>query len=137
MRIVVEVDYETYTIQEPDPNDTWDNGSYGLNATIDGVFIEKPGMHYKSYVTIDPVEPIESGDDVMVVWAIYQTGDTFGSHEEFIVLDVCKDENRARLLASELEKIQQYTYEYNGYRIPWTGYFESLSQMYLTRAVVE
>lgn len=139
-KLYLDLDIDRYTIEDPDPNDSWDAGRYGMSVSIHRAALGRDESWYVSSIETDL--KLKVADTVYIVWARYSTGSTFGSDQDFVILDVFTDERQAHKVASALEKNEkkesfQRRVAGKNYYIPWDGYFECLEDMYVTELIVE
>jgi len=121
---------------EADPEDSWSRASTSTSWDVRGIRAhEKDG-----YGILKADFPVEIGDEVHVVYAVYSTGDSFG-HDDGAYLEVLsfhKDlevakRNEASVNHGHRNNDERYvmTIEFDsGAKVerycPWDGYFESL-----------
>lgn len=135
--IAVWMEYYTYTTREIDPDDSWDIGDSAMDVSCVGASIfERSDSIPISYKVKNVKDHFEPGDTGYVIWAHYNTGCTFGSSEEFEIMDVVKDKDRADSLYNMFSHVGRDTFTIGDYYIPWTGYFESLKHLYVTEVVM-
>jgi len=115
--------HETQT-RFPNEDDDWDRGDIHVNWTIPDVFrLTKERDYYSEPVSFEP----QKGETYYMVYAIWSTGDSFGSYsqsdcESFGLYQTRKEaEDRVKELSAPREE--------NKYRHPWDGYFESLDKI--------
>lgn len=127
-------DYNSY-----DSDDNWDRpDSY---QRLNGFKVFKDAPPY-SYMSVFEVEgEVRAGDRVFVVYADYDTGDTFGrDYGRIDVLEVFINVDDARGLIEAAKSVEpdvdgridrSFSFHYNGkeYYKSWAGYFESLNSL--------
>lgn len=128
--------------REPYEDDEWDRGDTYTSWTLEGCSIKEEGEYFD---VIAPFE-VKSGDRVIVVYAIYSTGDSFGRAEGACkeVIDVFKDINKASDCVRAVEKTYKSWDDHTEKKVewiredgsegkldyvPWNGYFESLDSV--------
>lgn len=129
MKIKINYDRHEYVTREADPEDNWDRSDTAADISIHGV--EAADRYHDIDVPFD----VETGVVYYLVWADYDTGDSFGrdcNRVEFI--DLFKTEELAENCAAIARDVKGYTYIFkreNGrdcaQSVPWNGYFESLN----------
>lgn len=131
MKIEINYDrYEYVTREASDANDPYDRDSTAADICINGIRVVSD-----CYSDIDVPFDVVPGETYYLVWADYETGDSFGydnNRVEFI--DLFKSKELAEECASIARAVKGYTYIFkreNGQdctqSVPWTGYFESLN----------
>lgn len=135
IKVIKEVNY--YTIQEPDPNDSWDRGESGENHYIRGIQI----VSEKDYHDLVVNFPIQKNETYFLVLVNYNTGNSFGrTNGKVEFIDLFKTEGKARQLAEKIAEDQRhkndqdYNHSFSYSRedgttaqcgtYTWTGYFE-------------
>lgn len=139
MTVTVDVDVETWTTAEVDPDDSWSRES--TDGYVSGVRV------YSSDKPADPVSyraetfavDVKKGDTVYVVVADYSSGDTFGTDGGYYqVVDVLTDEEEAEELSKAASAVSGLSLEFKGreYYVGWTGYFEFLNNIHVFAEIV-
>ena len=134
----------TQTTKEPDSEDGWDRGDTETSYEVRGVTLQEED----SYNAI-PVEHINKGDTIYIVYAVYSTGDTFGTDSggeiELVSVHKTKElaEKNVRMINSRTKKEANcsISIELDNGNIftrycPWDGYFESLDYCEYKEVVV-
>jgi hypothetical protein len=137
---------ESYTdvTRDSDPDDRWDADDTSTSWSLRGIMLsDVDGQH-----ALPADFPVEIGDTVYVVYAIYSTGDSFhcADGEYLEVISFHKDRARANrnMAAANGPHASRHemTIEFeNGKKItrhcPWDGYFESLDRVDVESFVVQ
>lgn len=127
------------TTREPYKDDDWDRGDSYTSWDLLGCSIKEEGEYFD---VIAPFE-VKSGDSVIVVYAVYSTGDSFGHDEGACkeVIDVFKDMDKAEACVRAIESTTKSWDDRTEKKaewiredgsagkldyVPWNGYFESL-----------
>ncbi|RYD56158.1 MAG: hypothetical protein EOP83_21420 [Verrucomicrobiaceae bacterium] len=126
-------------------DDRWDRGDTSTDWSVGGVDIHPLGDLHADF-------PVEVGDLVYVIFAIYSTGDSFGqdNRSNFESISVHKNRERAEENAEVLRHMEKDgTYSSweailttDGgtrfpFHVPWLGYFESLDEVRVEEHYVE
>lgn len=144
MAKMLEIEYgdRTTNLGGYDADDPWSRDSTRSDYTVTGAKIAGSKSRYGAC----PISDCEVGDKIYVIWADYQTGDTFGSDSAIEFLAAFKSEAKARRcfdkanhktkdsgwdIQVELDDGTQYTVH-----IPWLGYFEHLEELHMTEVTV-
>ncbi len=125
----------TEVTREADPDDEWGANDTSTTWSVDGITLHDRDGHR----ALPADFPVEAGDRVYVVYAVYSTGDTFhradGEYLEVISFhksEVTAARNVAALNVrrgrdSDFKMVVEYD---SGAKVerhcPWDGYFESL-----------
>lgn len=119
MFIKFEVEQEEWVTREANPNDEWDRGCTDGSATIlSATLVDKD-----SYNTLVAPDGVQKGDTIYLVWALYGTGDSFGSYGgKYELLEVCSSREEAEDRRTHFENVTDYS-------VPWNGYFEWLESL--------
>lgn len=146
--VYLHLDTHSYTdvTREADPDDEWGADDTSTLWTVNGITMsDKDG-----YKALPADFPVEVGDTVYVVYAVYSTGDTFhradgeylevlSFHKNSMVAYRNKASAEGRRTAEE-----QYTMTIefdNGKKVqrncPWDGYFESLDHVNVESFIVK
>lgn len=135
-----------YTTREADPNDSWGRDSTARDWTVEGVrLVEADGQK-----VLGADFPVEVGDNVHVVYAVYSTGDTFGS-DEGAYLEFISAHKNYEVAQRNLREVEKGKHERESYSMviefdsgakvsrhcPWDGYFESLDYVRLETFTVQ
>lgn len=144
MTKMLQVHYDSHTdnLGGYDPEDEWSRDS-------------TRSTYYPTHVTISPsqygdcpISDCEVGDKVYLVWADYQTGDTFGSDSAVEFLAAFKHKGYAHRCVDQAnlsKKGNSYNWSINvkldggeqyTVNIPWLGYFEHLEEVHVTELEV-
>jgi hypothetical protein len=137
---------ESYTdvTREADPDDEWGADDTNTSWSLRGIMLsDTDGQH-----ALPADFPVEIGETVYVVYAIYSTGDSFhhADGEYLEVLSFHKDSARAyrNKAAAEGPRKDRHdmTIEFDsGAKVqrycPWDGYFESLDRVDVESFVVQ
>lgn len=115
-----------------DPDDRWDRDDTA--ATLDGFHVERTDEPEETYrgMFASVFEVPDDARSIFVVYADYDTGDTFGRDDnQIMIMEVCDDLFEAQSLARTLEQAAGWSVTVNGieYYIPWNGYFEHLNSV--------
>lgn len=89
--------YESYT-REPNPNDSWDRGDTYTSHHVNGIVVldDDQLKNKRSWWTLDTKLDVKPGDDVYLVWVVYNTGSTFGTAEGNVkYVDIFTDKEEA------------------------------------------
>jgi hypothetical protein len=143
-RLEVVNDHYSHTTRHPDTNDRWDRGNTHSNWTVSGLRLTN-----REYGDVTADFEVMAGDVLYMVYAIYSTGDSFGRDEngriDYITVHKSGEIARANekaLNAKTTLKGKNGDYEWNvnlqtdsgivfPYHVPWLGYFESLTGVYV------
>lgn len=145
-KLLVEADRYEYVTQEADPEDSWDRDDTAADISTPTVRVAPPGDNTRSYGMYDEafeVEGVRAGDTVIVVYADYDSGDTFGrSGNQCTILDVFPEtveESQVLKFVKALEHCREFSLTFGGknYYIPYVGYFESLNSINADHVVVQ
>jgi hypothetical protein len=135
---------EVYQHRDPDPNDNWDRGDTSSSTDFGDLFLSKEGQD--TNLTI-PGE-VNVGDQLFIIVAEYSTGDSFG-HDENACIEVISAHRYREIAEHNCGILRNVTKEYSANiflddgrmfktHVPWTGYFESLTELHLLeRTIVE
>lgn len=130
MKIKINYDRHEYLTREACPEDDWDRGDTAADISIHGEVAD-------GYHDIDAPFDVEPEVVYYLVWANYNTGDSFGSdHNRVEFIDLFKTKELAEDCADIARAAGRYNYIFtreNGrsctQSIPWNGYFESLNSI--------
>jgi hypothetical protein len=139
----------TEVTREADPEDSWGADDTSTSWSVDGVSLsDKDGQH-----ALPADFPVEAGDTVYVLYAVYSTGDTFhrADGEYLEVISFHKNGTIAHKNCAHLSSRKnrgsagndfQMTIEYDsGAKVqrhcPWDGYFESLDYVRVESFIVK
>jgi hypothetical protein len=138
--VFLHLDASGYTevTREADPDDAWGANDTSTTWSADGITLSDRDGHHALPVDF----PVEAGDLVYVVYAVYSTGDTFhrADGEYLEVISFHKDMNTAAKNVTALNGRRDRGSAGNDYKMtitydsgatverycPWDGYFESL-----------
>jgi hypothetical protein len=139
MKIGVNAETSVYTVREPDPTDSWDNGdTAGCVENVSAYVTDNPEGDMYSYIIKDL--PVSPGKKVWAVVVDYESGSTFGRDGGYAqVLDVFAEEWQAyalRQVALAHGNGSRLTYDGKEYHASWLGYFESLQSIDVWELVV-
>lgn len=132
----IEVDYtrDVYVTIKRDPEDSWSRDSTAANITVHGIKLVKNAQYRDITVPFD----VDINKSYILLWADYNTGDSFGSDRnltEFIDLfETVEAAEAARKALETATGDAQYTREDGSVvqmYVPWHGYFESLNSINL------
>lgn len=137
----------TETTREPSDGDEWDRGDTESYHTIEGCKIVEKGTH-----SFELIGNFKEGQTLYFVYALYDTGDSFGSDgNQLCELALLEHEEDAILLKEQLEKNNkekpddfspiEVFYPVAGITekigvSTWKGYFESLNGFNVEPVVV-
>lgn len=132
----------------PATDDQWDRGDTRTSWQINEIHLDERGDILADF-------PIEEGDSVHLVYAVYSTGDSFGRSEsgcmEFFTVhrDLARAEANAEILRAQNSDRVSFggTFVMEAAlttdaglllvtRVPWLGYFESLEEVCVETFVV-
>lgn len=126
--ITVEYTRDVYVTREGDPEDCWDRDSTAADLYVEGIRVVSNANYRELTVSFD----VEPGKSYWLVWADYDTGDSFGrdgNQIEFV--DLFTDMDTAIAAAKSVEKTKGKWTRQDGVRasmcVPWEGYFENLN----------
>lgn len=131
--------------RERDPDDEWSGEDTSTSWTVEGITL----LDKDEYNALPADFPVEVGDTVYVVYAVYSTGDSFSHDENGEFETVCFFKTREKAHAAARAVSQrtagesyQMTFETeSGAKIsrycPWDGYFERLSYVEVESFEVE
>jgi hypothetical protein len=130
-------------------NDPWSSEDTHTSWSVTGIRMSSP---YASYGDITADFEVKQGDVLHLVYAIYSTGNSFGMAENGRIdyITVHKDRSIAEMNAEVLrtKKQDEHYSDWNAiihtdsgilipYHVPWLGYFESLTGVYVVGLTVE
>lgn len=134
----------TEVTREADPDDSWGADDTSTSWSVDGVSLsDKDGQH-----ALPADFPVEVGDTVYVVYAVYSTGDSF-HRADGEYLEVLSFHKNSAIAYKNKESADgprkdrhEMTIEFdNGKKIkrycPWDGYFESLNYVSVESCTVQ
>jgi hypothetical protein len=143
MKLNIKINTIEHVIREADPDDEWDNGSHRDEHEIIGAEIVDDEFSQFE------VEGVKEGDTLYFVYALYNTGDTFGSYENKLCdLALLRHLEDAEYLYDCLEKDSKTVQDQSDFESmfkplsvtypkcgitetigvsTWKGYFESLN----------
>ena len=139
-RLKIEFDRHEYITREADRDDVWDRDDTRTDWSATGIELVSRDKDY--FDVIAPFK-VEIGDSLIVVYAIYSTGDSFGRDDGACkeIIDVFKSPDRAHGCVKAVEATENgYNDYFNKEAVwiredgsvgkldyaPWNGYFESL-----------
>lgn len=97
------------------------------NTTINGVWTTRHKKAWEEYAGLKVPEGLLDGQSVLVVVAVWSTGDSFGYDTDYyakiVNISETKEESDEHLSKAEAHN-DKYSLLY-----PWGGYFESLSSL--------
>lgn len=122
--------YEYVTREASDTDDPYDRDSTAADIYINAIR-NAPGRYSDIAVPFDVIP----GETCYLVWADYNTGDSFGNDDNLVeFIDLFKSMELAEECAAIARRADGYYYTFkreNGQNctqsIPWNGYFESLN----------
>jgi hypothetical protein len=138
------------TTRAPATDDRWDRGDTSTHWVVSGLRLTN-----RAYGDVTADFEVKPGDVLYLVYAIYSTGDSFGrdtnARIEYITVhkdyEIAKaNEQVLRGKTSSRNKRGDYEWSVNlqtdsgivfPYHVPWLGYFESLSDIYIESYTVE
>ena len=131
MKIKINYDRCEYVTRKAYPEDDWDRGDTAAHISIHSIEVAD------RYHDIDVPFDVEPEVVYYLVWANYNTGDSFGHDDNRVeFIDLFKTEKLAEECADIARASGGYNYIFtreNGRRctqsIPWNGYFESLNDI--------
>lgn len=143
-RLKIDFDRYEFVTRSADSEDQWDRDDTCTDWTARNIELVTSDKAY--FDVIAPFE-VKLGDSLIVVYAIYSTGDSFGHDERGCkeIIDVFKSPEKAADCVRAIEATQN---GYNDYSeksaewiredgsqgkldyVPWNGYFESLDGVY-------
>ncbi len=135
--VVLDVTESSHVTREKSSDDDWDRDDTHTDWSINGLRI---GTNAALYGV--PVGDVNAGDTVQALWAIYSTGDSFGSDVDGALefIGVNKDPEIANMNYVNLNSGSDFFVNDKGESIkiyvPWNGYFESLTGIYQETFVV-
>ena len=131
---------------EVDPDDRWSRASTATSWTVHGVRLVEQDGHQSLPVDF----PVQVGDVVHVLYAVYSTGDTFGHDDGYSLefLSVHKNYEVAQRNLASVEGRSRANSQYtmtlefdSGGKVerhcPWDGFLESLDYVRLETFVVQ
>ena len=134
------IDSDRYKTSEEDPEDSWSRGNTTTYWSVEGIRLRLD--RYSTNVDF----PVERGDKVYVVYAVYSRGDSFGYDSDGGLkvisfhknLEVAK-KNRD---AAEASTSSDLVIEFDSGKVvtvyaPWHGHFESLSYVKVEEFMVQ
>jgi hypothetical protein len=134
-----------YVTREGDRNDQWDRDDTCTDWTFNSLHLSDDENRY-AHCYIDGEAKV--GDTLYIVYAVYSTGDSFG-HDDRASVEV--------FTAHRVKEVAEFNYRLleasrhgggsvslalddgkflNTY-LPWSGYFESLDDVYMTEFEIE
>jgi hypothetical protein len=131
-------------------NDGWDRGDTYTQWTVNGLRLTN-----REYGDVTADFEVQAGDTVYLVYAIYSTGDSFGHDTNANIEFITVHKDRAIAEANERALNGKTTYLVKGgnydwnvnlqtdtgivfpYHVPWLGYFESLTGVYVESFTVQ
>jgi hypothetical protein len=130
----------TETAREPDTKDKWDRGDTRTEHSVESLVIGED--HHN--LTIDG--DVNLGDELWVVYAIWSTGDSFGTDfcQEIEFITAHRHESVAEHNASVLRNLGSWAHDpvsradgmlalddgtMMKYHAPWAGYFDHLDNV--------
>lgn len=139
----IEIKYhiDQYVTRLSDPEDRWDRDDTAGDITIQGINI----VDKASYKDIDVPIEVTEGEIYYLLWADYNTGDSFGHDgNQFEAIDLFTTSKAAYLARRQLLAANKssgiYTRD-DGTNIqiylPWEGYFESLNDLNVTEVIAD
>lgn len=129
--ITVDIDVHTYTTREADPDDGWSRDSTAASLNVTGIRRSEA----KGYRDITVPFEVKPGQHYFLVWADYNTGDSFGNDDnQYEFIDLFADFDKAKACQKAAEDSNGYGMKHirgDGTEmethVPWHGYFESLN----------
>jgi hypothetical protein len=120
MFLKIDIQVDLTNIGGYDESDPWSRDSYSGDCWLNNVSI----VSTDEYDTIETLEDYAIGDEVFIVWAVYTTGDSFGTdggnYELISAHKTYEDAEKSAQIADS---------ENSPFSRPWCGYFESLDSM--------
>jgi hypothetical protein len=143
-RLTIDFDRYEYITREADREERWDRDDTATDWTARSIQLVTRDKDY--FDVIAPFK-VQLGDSLIVVYAIYSTGDSFGHDSRGCkeIIDVFKSTEKA---ADCVRAVQATENDHNDYSqkeaiwvredgsegkldyAPWNGYFESLDGVY-------
>jgi hypothetical protein len=133
-----------HSSREPDHYSEWDRGTTWTDWTVSGIRL---AARYPD-ITVD--FQVKPGEVVHLIYATYSTGDSFGRDEngriDYILVHKNRElaEKNVELLRAKTNKDQNYTVNLTTdtgivipYYVPWLGYFQSLTDVYVEAFLVK
>lgn len=121
------VNVHSWSIGGEIEGDRWSRDSTEATVSIEDVCFLRDEDGYQRLGT---KQHIVAGDRVYLVYAVYTTGDSFGSDGGNVeLLSVFKDRAEAEESKEHYSKVRDYS-------VPWNGYFESLDELEIEECVV-
>lgn len=123
----------------------WDNDDTYTSWELGDVWLQKDSAESYNYEMYELDQHADVGDIVYVVFAVWSTGDSFGSYEGAgaEVMFVSKDPDVAYFVMRTLQNATGYSEKItwnNGQtrpiHIPWNGYFEQLNSLTVYERIV-
>lgn len=137
--VEIEYDCHGHTTRECDHTDSWDRGDTSTTWYVTGVkLVDKVGYKVIAY----PGE-LKPGDTINLLYAVYSTGDSFGSDEDGSIefISVHKDAELAFKNKTKLKNDHDTIIHDDGTEekiyVPWNGYFESLSYLSVDQFILK
>lgn len=135
MNSIVEVvfDREERITRARDPDDKWDNDCTEADISVHGIKV----VDEENYRHMAVPFKVVSGQTYYLLWADYNTGDSFGSYGNQVeFVDLFQTYEAAEIAKQELLSSKKYSTKYTrddgtriDFYIPWEGYFESLNEL--------
>jgi hypothetical protein len=132
VKFVVGLDIDNWETRAPDPNDRWDIGD--KHGSLSSVYArplrewelkETRSYNYLGRESYSPEWTAAIGEFVVVVYALYTSGCTFGrTGMEGAIIGVWNQTNLNEAIEAQ-RKAEGKDSEFPEYR-PWEGYFEEL-----------
>lgn len=150
-RLRVDRDSQVHITRQADPNERWDADDTCTNWNVERLYlisIDGDGDVIADFA-------VSAGDLLYLVYAVYSTGNSFGSDTNAAIdfISVHRTEEQAKAVQQVLrDKKSKYDKRGNfdwtalipldsgvifPYHCPWLGYFESLTDVYVKSFVVE
>lgn len=118
-------------------------GTTSLDLTVEGVYANDPSFGKFEYVVVGGKysffksdEDIKPGEDAYLVYALYITGDTFGSDETWTPVALVRDNKRAIEISGKCYDSTSISETDKGYK-EWEGYFEHLQSVEIEKFTVK
>lgn len=131
---------------EVDPTDEWSRASTETSWTVHGIRLQDKA----GYESLRADFPVQVGDAVHVLYAVYSTGDSFG-HDEGASFEFLSVHKNYDVAVRNLRAVEGRTRTNGNYSMtlefdsgakverhcPWDGYFESLDYVRLETMIVQ
>ena len=111
-----DVEQESWITRERDPDDMWDRDSTDGSVNVRDAKL----VNEQTWDSLPVPDSVTHGDTIYLVWAMYGTGDSFGSDGgNYELLEVCTTKEAADERKLHYETVKDFS-------VPWNGYFEWL-----------